>query len=150
MGLEYCRYCHCPDCKAVTAAKLEQERREREYEERQEAKRLEAEQRAAEVRAELLRQACMIWMLVNTCSSSWDAKGFMNRLAYELDISPGVVNQRRMIYAQEMRRRSGVLDFQGYTKIPGTVGTELPDWCPMCGGMKTQGSSCKRRRCREL
>lgn len=108
----------------------------------------------------VLREACMIWLLINAGVSD-------EQLAIDMDKSLTHVRHRRRAYVFELDSRTKRLGTretddrslrrlqalravgddsfsESWAKYPGSRGTELPEWCETCGGMFTAGRWCLR------
>jgi len=119
----------------------QRERREQ-HEAKQEERRVQAASEKKGKREEVLREACMIWMLVNGAS---DPNQAVLILAEAFDCSVAVINAKRKFYSAELERRTNdahsdpqlarLVDARAlspgklnlpWAKWPGSVGTELP------------------------
>jgi hypothetical protein len=98
------------------------------------------------------REALMIWFLVNTATGQNEANEVIQQIARALELRPGQINAKRTRAAARLSIRSKHLlrlsDGGRWAAIPGSQGTELPDFCQKCGGMKTEGRRCRRKTCR--
>lgn len=99
-----------------------------------------------------MREGSMIWMLVNTAKGIDEANAIISIIADALQIRVGQVNARRATYVSELERRTGKIWGSGeslaWAKLPGSRGTALPEFCEKCGGMKTEGLKCSRKKCK--
>lgn len=145
--MNFCPNCLCPACIEHSRILWEHQQEILAEQARRVAKLREQRARDRARRTELLRQAAMIWMLTNHASNSDDAFHVMNDIARALDVSPAMINARRVIYVTELNKRAGILDnFQW--KPPGTRGMDEPALCEKCGGIGTRGKRCRRSSCR--
>jgi hypothetical protein len=145
---DYCPNCRCHNCEGLRRqAQFKQDRLDA-----LEAKKRERDLEIARLRrenAELFRRECaMVWLIVNTATDQLDANQKIQTVAEALSLSRGQVNTRRTVYATALTKRvhsfNGFLWGDRWAALPGTEGTELPDYCEKCGGMKTMGAKCKR------
>lgn len=148
---EFCSSCSCPGCSAVKAERREKEQKKqrlRNERDARRARRVAAESEAAE---NAYREALMVWFLVNTAQDQNHANQIIEQIARALELRVGQVNQRRTRTAVKLsiraQRLQGLSDAGRWAALPGSTGAELPDYCPKCGGMKTEGRKCRRRSC---
>lgn len=138
-----CVHCLCPDCSEI---RREAEAKQRLVDAAAERMRQRVETRRLEHEANrdlVLREQCMIWLLVVQAESNEGAQQIMYDVACALDYRSAHVNSRRQRYAKELvRRAEQAVDApwwhrlqaaralgdapHTFSKIPGSQHTELP------------------------
>lgn len=154
---EFCPRCFCDACIAYVLAADAEEKRILKHQNTVKAKKEAIKNKKLAQQAELMRMSAMIWMLVNQATDHMHAQKIMYDIAVALDMTTAEVNARRRMYTDAIFERQKDFINKGWTtkgwnrlnevgvipgpvrrdtdfaKIPGTRGTEQPEYCETCG-----------------